>query len=296
MTQSRFNLSTVAVDLQGLTLQSQLISQEAFALEQAVATASLEALQINRPHKALFQKLVNLVHDTTSLINDKIAALFPKKEHLDIKGLSDVTRETTYTNLMHLQVPVPPGMSVPWVEYLAVLQEATNIANRLYEEVLYPFELFIGQALNNPEIVSNASFQHSVRPHNLDDIKRKLSRVRANGEQASIPYSKAVRRNGDWAEIQRDVDTLLKSQLQLPVELVKNTVDSIDISMTKLMEAMSDTNRQYRPAPEVISQLAELCTLIAEEVTFYSATISLNAAAVIALEQTQEALKNVKAA
>lgn len=296
MTQSRFNLSTIAVDLQGLTLQSQLISQEAFALEQAVATASLEALQINRPHKALFQKLVSLAHDTTTLINEKIAALFPKKEHLDIKSLSDLTRDHAYTNLMHLQVPVPPGMSVPWVDYLAVLQEATNIANRIYEEVLYPFELFIGQALNNPDIVSNASFQHSVRPHDLNDIKRKLSRVRANGEQASVPYSKAVRRNADWAEIQRDVDTLLKSQMQLPIELVKSTVDSIDVSMTKLMEAMSDTNRQYRPAPEMISQLAELCALIAEEVTFYSATVALNASAMTALEETEAALKNIKTA
>lgn len=294
---NHINLSVTPVTIEQLASRRDMISMEAFGVASTLLqNVGMEAISQHRAHLPMFNKLIGLVHDTTGLINERIAALFPKKEHLDLSDLSGYTKDRNFLDFSGVRLPVPAGMSVHWVQYLDTLQEATDIAVKIYEEVLYPFELFIGQAINNPAVLGNSTFQHNVRVHDLNSIRKNLAAVRKNGSQAFMPYTKALRRNADWYEIQEKIDRLIKTQLQVPVELVQKTVNDIDESMSRLIKQMMDPNQQYRAAPEVISQMAELCTIIAEEVTFYSATVALNAAASTALEETRGILSKLKTA
>lgn len=283
---NRFQLSPLTSTVEQLQARSNRISAEVFGI---ATNVGLEALAVHRAHLGAFRQLQELVHDTTNLISDRIQSLFPKKEHIDLSNLGELTKDRKYLELAAVQLPIPEGMNCPWLDYLATLQTATDIAVRIYDEVLYPFELFIGQAINNPELVNTSTFRHSVNSHDLTGIKKQLAAVRS-GNRSQAPYSKVVRRNADWFEVQTTIDTLLKTQTKLPVELVQESVSRIDQSMTLLISKFADPNSQYRASPEVISQLAELCAMIAEEVSFYSATVALNAAAVTALEASRAVL------
>lgn len=270
-------------------LQKLAPSLESIALGANIV--SIESLALHRPNLQLFRKLGDLVDDVSEFVNKKLVGLRASPKPLDLDKLMRSITKEPYLELAPMEVPVPEGLSVPWLDYLRVLDHANGVAMRLYDDALVPFSLFIGQAINDPEKIANETFQHGAVIHDLDQVREALIQTKKNGKRATSRYDRVVGRNGDWAEIEDRMNQLLESRKQLPQELVRKTVIELDSNIKLLLRRMGDTNLQYRPTPNVIKQLADICHALAEQVAYYAVVTTLVLEAQVALEDTQAQLK-----
>lgn len=257
----------------------------------SLAVVSVESLAIHRPNLQLLRKLGDLTDDLSSFVSRKMQALRGEAKLIDLDRLFRQVAKDNYLDLTGASVPVPEGMSVKWLEYLSVLSHANGIAMRLYVDTLQPFSMFVGQAINDPSKLSNASFQHGAIVHDLTDVTKAIVKAKSAGKRSEARYAEVVTRNSDWTEIEDKMNAILEARKVLPQELVRKTVLELDGLIKKLLKRMGDTGLQYRPSPEVITQLADICHALAEQVSYYAIVTTLIAEARAALESTADELK-----
>lgn len=275
--------------MQAIQLQKSAPSLESIALGAKVV--SIESLALHRPNLQLFRKLGDLVDDVSDFVNKKLVSLRASNKTLDLDKLMRAIAKENYLELGAMEVPVPEGLAIPWLDYLKVLEHANDIAMRLYDDALVPFSLFIGQAINDPQKIANESFQHGAIIHDLDQVREALLNAKRNGKRTTARYDAVVGRNNDWSEVEDRMNRLLEIRRKLPQEQVRKTVVELDSNIKLLLKRMADTNLQYRPSPSVISQLADICHNLAEQVSYYAVVTTLVLEAQVALEDTQTQLK-----
>lgn len=258
---------------------------------QSLLTPSLESLAIHRPNVQLLRKLDDLVDDLSSFVSRKISGLRAAPKPLDLDRLFRTVNKDDYLTLAGAEVPVPEGMSVKWLVYLSTLKHANGIAMRLYDDTLQPFSLFIGQAINDPSKIANSSFHHGAVIHDLTDVTKALLQTKGAGKRSAAIYSEVVDRNSDWQQIEDEMNAILKDREKVPQELVRKVVLELDNQIKLLIKRMGDTNLQYRPSPEVITQLADICHTLAEQVSYYAVVATLVTEAKAALEATHDELR-----
>lgn len=281
-------LKKLEPSLESIALSAQMVSIESRTLEGPVG--SLESLAVHRPNLQLFRRLGDLVDDVSSFVNNKLAGLRSTPKSLDLGKLMRTLQKENYLDLAAFEVAIPEGMSVPWLQYIGVLEHANNIAMRLYDDTLQPFSLFIGQAINTPSKLSNETFQHGAIIHDLDQVRAALLEVKRNGKRSTARYGDVVNRNADWQEIEDRMNAMMETRKKVPQELVRKTVVELDNQIKLLLKNMGNTNLQYRPTPAVVTQLADLCHALAEQVSYYAIVSTLVIEAQTAIEETQKTM------
>lgn len=257
-------------------------------LQKQSQTIACEALAIHRPNIALVGKLVDLFDDVSGFVKSKISGL-TGVEKIEVAKIIKIMESTNYLDAVAIDIPTPKGLSVNFMEFCDLMIEAQKITSAIYDDTLYPFSVYIGTILNDPEKLSNITFTHNVKLHDIQSISRKFSKA-FNGTHTERPYGKCFTRNSDWRILHSKVNGLLDTHNKVPQELIVRTVNELDDSIRTLLERMKDTNEKFRPNSTAMSNMSQLCYAMAEEIMFYSLFTSYLSAFVESISGAEKVL------
>lgn len=255
---------------------------------------SVEALAVHRPNAGMLDKLGHLFDDVTEHVSSAVGRLKPHEGIIDFRPAFGVASKHRYTDLSAIPMPTPSGLSVSYLEYGLLLKEAQELVSKVYENTLYPFLLYLGTAINNPDKLGSVTFKHQMRATDLKDIQSKLAAAMRNHTRAEQPYAKVIRQNAEWDELKSLTFTLQKTMDVTPIKLINETVERIDEQMHVLITKIKDTNEQFRPSPAVIKELADASFTLAEQISFYSVITTMVSAYLQALDDAVAKLSKVK--
>lgn len=260
------------------------------ALHNRKTVISHEALSINRTTAPLLKKLVSYIDGASEFVNKQLNSMTTPRHELELDATARKAQLRSYADLRTMTIPVPAGLSVTWLQYLDVLEEAHRIVENLYDDTLRPFSLFVGACINDPERTTQLITSHSVTVTDLGPIKKKFSAALSNGTKAEQQYGKCIQRHTDWTAVRDRTNALINSSKKLPKDLISESISQIDEQLTLLVQKMSDTNNQFRPTPAIIEELSDLTYMLAEKVTFYATYVTYYNAYIVAMAEASKVI------
>lgn len=265
--------------LRSLALQSEVIS--------------IESLSRHLPNKPLLARLSGLANGVATFLSEKTEGLFnrPVQQQFNISGSpSNALKKTVYLDLKDVAMPCPEGLQVSYLEYAELLLECQKTTSYLLEDCLYPFSAFIGESLNYPDRLSSTIRTSGVKLHNLDTLRKKINAA-FDGVNAELPYTKVIRRNAEWDDLEKALVRIVGTQKQTNDKLIAEKIQEIQANLELLISRMQDTNERYRPSAEVISELSRLAYGLAEQVTFYAIVATSIESLLVAVENGKNVIK-----
>lgn len=262
------------------------------SLQISCAMISQEALQVNRSNAPLLKKLSGYIDNVSEYVKQQINSIDPLRHDIDFIGAERKLQSADYGQIRSIMVPVPPGLSVSWLEYLATLRDAQKLVLSMYDDTLRPFTIFVGACINDPERTQQLINEHNVQMKDLTPIKEQMRVALNSGTKGTATMGQCLKRNADWTLVKEQTKALIEAQKSVPNELIIDTVRDIDEKIAVLTSKMSDTNEKYRPTPKLIADLAELIYGLAEKVTFYAVYVSSYNAYTVAMNEAATVLNS----
>lgn len=252
------------------------MSKSMSLLRTGKSAVSLEALSVNRPLASTVVKLANYLSDIGQSIDLQLSGIqdtlfrtdvkSKRQEEILIRGLGN----TAYVDLAPIRVPVIPGLSVTWLEFLNNMRPGVEFSSTLMENTIEPFKKFLAVSLSNPEKFSNAATVQNVSIIDFELLKKALAiSVHGNVRVAVRQYGDCVKRNADVQEVLSITHNFEDVFSVSNPNLILNEVHSLRKMIDELSGNITDTNQQFRLNGKTISNIASLAYNIAEAIEYY---------------------------
>lgn len=253
-----------------------------------VTRSALEELAVHRRAKGLVSDLGKFFDDVSDYLDAKLAGFSDRKLVIKPTKIEKVLADHIYSQNVMLKVPVLPGMRVDWPTMVDLLEKEQEAVGGIYDTTLHPFSQFIGRVLNQPEKLTEASLRPNIKIRSTEDLQRKLAAALSNGNIDNRLFGQVFKRNADLIETGRRLAALVERHKKTPPELIAETVTALDANLEDLMGKIQDPNSAYRMTPQRVKELADICYVLAQEVTAYSAYTVLLEQAVNAINLTND--------
>lgn len=247
----------------------ELLQSHLRALHDTPLSAGVESLAQNRAHLPLLDKLGALFDNASVAVKKALGLVKIPTDPISLDALVTKLNALPYLELADIPVHCIPNQSVSYLQYAQAIKECQDVLVNLYDYTLYPFQLYLGDVLNHPERLQNTASLHQIRTYDLNKYRKLLGDVQ-RGKSELLPYGKLVSRHADWQAVAKLTSQLVTTQKKIPQDLVEQTVLSIDERLNELFAKINDSNNQYRPSPQLVKQLGDLCYALADHVLFYS--------------------------
>lgn len=246
------------------------------ALEQIAETIALEAINVT----GVINRVADLVPD---LVNS--AKMFLSNNNRDKPTLGPLTvnpstlqkalTPTTFTNIVSLNHPVPPGFRGNLYEYSTVLGASLDFAMSV-PAALTDFNVFLSKMLSSEQARKNA--------RSTAEVFRERSKARKALAEAAAPffsggsriaiakYGDVIGSNAQYIQFQEQVQTLLHISSEIKLADVEKLVQDCH----ELLNALSTNaaeNRLGGLSPEMLETIGLATESIARDVEFYSLTL-----------------------
>lgn len=239
---------------------------------------SLEAFCGDVSLENAFAKLPGYIGQLRTFFTDKIGG--PLK--LNFTGTNNFTfnkavQKTTYTDFKNVTLFVPQGLTVPYLQYQSVLEDATACTLKMEESVLDPLIKWLGERLGNPASLSSVSSALKVPGYNAQNIEAiekaiQKSFVSTGQKQSEVAYPSVIKRQGDWTEITSGIESM---ELRMSEDFHKRIVEKmhrLDDLLATLVRRIEETPTVYSVSPQTLSDLATVSFSAARHLEFYGLT------------------------
>jgi hypothetical protein len=259
---------------------------------------SLEASSPSQSMEGILDRLPGFFDDVKTFV----ANLFdvskePAAGLLDTNRLSRNIKNVNYTTLMPVTVYTPMGLSVPYLDFLDVLEKAQNIVDLIPKETLQPFARWIAIQLSNPERLAGLQSERQVdgfKIHDIASVKAELAKCLSGDVRTEVPFSDVFRKSGDWDNAAHKANALNERVSAVGTKALLETVATITESLDTLLKRIHEDPVTYRTSGNAMKVIATLCTAMADECEFYSVYRYQLLATLTALNDTEEVLKKFK--
>lgn len=191
---------------------------------------------------------------------------------VDVKAFIRHADQLKYVNLSEIEVPVPQGMQVHYLDYIDAFAPSCNHAVDAWRR-LCDYSMFIAKLVTLPE----AQKETSGRTIGLAALEREREAInkaigktmKRNSLHATLPYGKVVSRNADWAEIVSEIE----AQGGVIDSFKRSDYDRKVNELADNLERLANLQRQGKLdsiTPEVVKDVAEGTYQLAAEVEFYA--------------------------
>lgn len=160
------------------------------------------------------------------------------------KKMEKYLLSTPYSETMYFRADVPEGFNTTYLEYLSILSRAQQRANDIIDNVLIPFEQFVGR------LISDEQYRHQIgleikQFRNLEkdyeDITGYLAKCfKLNSYKASAPFHEVVKRANDWKEVFEKTSKLRdlyqafpRSSLNKRLNILYDNLDALMVQISK---------------------------------------------------------------
>lgn len=202
-----------------------------------------------------------------------------------------------YTSLMNLKIYTPPGLTIPYLDYLKSLEEAEAILLDLPKKVIGPFSFWISQLLTNPHEMSSVRNHLQIKDMHLPDVD-KLNQLIMKGivgsdKETQMTYGKMVRRNRDWGQIEAILEELNHRMVGTDRKRIIADVSALTDNMDTLIQRIQEDPEEYAFSPQALKLLSNTCYSVAKVLESYAVFNYQLHLTTVAIEDTQLFLKKI---
>lgn len=283
--------------LQELSHLRDTISKEAFEGTEEISAAEGHLKNLN----SLYEQAKSFIAEK---VGEPIAELFDSRYGIRATAKllnapsKDPSLPSLYAELRSVKVVVPAGMKTDFLTYGEALQTAAKTVEDLHSDVLIPFHKWVQQKLGNPSTLSSKTSTLEfpvIANYNVDALKASIDAcfVEENKTQdIHVPYGQAIRRNSDWFDIAKILDTLEDKMGEKSHKAVVQKVGDLLADVDKLLYRLNDMKEGvHKASPETLKTLSEVIFTIAKDVEFYALLRHSIREYEVALNATQQKIK-----
>lgn len=216
---------------------------------------------------------------------------------LSFKPLKGKLDKMPYAQMRAIEVSVPPGLISPYLAYLHDMEDAVEMASRLNDDVLQPFQRWLAVKLTNPEQLANLRSGKEIqgfKPHNVEAMGGKLGKHFKTGSNVSkVPYSKVVQRHRDLEAAVDQINEINSKFMATNRKKIKESITYISGQLDLLFQRIHENPTEYSISDANLRVLSALCRSMAEEIEFYTAVGYQLGGATEALHDTLDTIEKV---
>lgn len=192
----------------------------------------------------------------------------------DITWFSREVQKVQYVGLREVEVFTPAGLKVDFLTYAQVLTGATKSALTLKQDVLIPFTKWLGAKLGSPTSLNALTGNLAIagyHPHDTEKLQKQISDCFVSSGKLEVvaPYAAAIKRNGDWAPLSKDVAELLSAFSDAHHKEIVGLVNEATGLMDTLLRRIQEEPDVYKLSPATLQALATIAYQIGCEIEFY---------------------------
>lgn len=221
-----------------------------------------------------FSSMVDTAKTFTANLLNPITAYFGSRglnPHKEAETILAFTEKAKYPELKRYQVPCIEGFNGNLADYTKVLVEANDQAIHIENSVIKPFNVFVGQLINNPALLNSLTHNHKIHLIDIDKLKKELAKhYKPTGKNIVIDFHKAfgnMKQVKDYAE---NMKTLVDHQQSAHVASLKESVKILNDNLGHLSDLMRSNQNNQLVNSRIMQTLSSLIYSVAEQVEFYA--------------------------
>ena len=142
-----------------------------------------------------FSSMVDTAKTFTANLLNPITAYFGSRglsPYKEAETILAFTEKAKYPELKRYQVPCIEGFNGNLADYTKALIEANDKAVYIETNVVKPFNVFVGQLINNPALLNSLTHNHKINLVEIDKFKKELAKhYKPTGKNIVIDFHKA---------------------------------------------------------------------------------------------------------
>ena len=221
-----------------------------------------------------FSSMVDTAKTFTANLLNPITAYFGSRglnPHKEAETILEFTEKAKYPELKRYQVPCIEGFNGNLADYTKVLIEANDKAVYIETNVVKPFNVFVGQLINNPALLNSLTHNHKINLVEIDKFKKELAKhYKPTGKNIVIDFHKAFGNMKQVKEYAENMKELVDYQQSAHVASLKESVKILNDNLGHLSDLMRSNQNNQLVNSRIMQTLSSLIYSVAEQVEFYA--------------------------
>lgn len=211
-------------------------------------------------------------------------------------GLYKKLEKSNYVELSNIELIGPRGLTISFLDYLSILDEAVGVCSTLKSDFLIPFDRWLGVKINDPESLNSASSvgvkddPEKIFTPNKDKLKKAIDNHQVSNR---YKYSKALQRNSDWVKIIEQTNDISRKYIQTDPESILKMVKKIAVNLDTLANQLDKNDLEYNIAGETVSNLGKYVYKLGLFVEYYSMVGLLVKTMAVAMDENVDKLNKM---
>ena len=221
-----------------------------------------------------FSSMVDTAKTFTANLLNPITAYFGSRglnPHKEAETILAFTEKAKYPELKRYQVPCIEGFNGNLADYTKALVEANDKAVYIETNVVKPFNVFVGQLINNPALLNSLTHNHKINLVEIDKFKKELAKhYKPTGKNIVIDFHKAFGNMKQVKEYAENMKELVDYQQSAHVASLKESVKILNDNLGHLSDLMRSNQNNQLVNSRIMQTLSSLIYSVAEQVEFYA--------------------------
>lgn len=221
-----------------------------------------------------FSSMVDTAKTFTANLLNPITAYFGSRglsPYKEAETILAFTEKAKYPELKRYQVPCIEGFNGNLADYIKALVEANEQAVQIETNVVKPFNVFVGQLINNPALLNSLTHNHKINLLDIDKTKKALAKhYKPTGKNIVIDFHKAFGNMKQVKEYAENMKTLVDHQQSAHVASLKESVKILNDNLGHLSDLMRSNQNNQLVNSRIMQTLSSLIYSVAEQVEFYA--------------------------
>lgn len=268
--------------------------------EQSLLMLSAESINPALINPDVGKRLWDIMGGVKEVLRETINDFTPLKMELyqPDTTLTRVIGESNYMEISNTTVFVPLGLNIPWLDYIALLGQATAIAENLEEKVLKPTKVYVNQLLASPEkmqAVTLGLLDKNIQYNTveIDRLKRAFSNAFVQGAtDPLVPYKKVFKRNADCCDASTELQKITTRISALNNKKIIEHVSELCETLDRIMLRIRTDPETYAVNNITADTLGNRIYQVACEIEFMAAVKTYVQAAQTCMTDTMKKLKS----
>lgn len=237
---------------------------------------ALESMNPSQLLNALPNRLPGFLKDVkNSVVNVFSGSFWNQRGLIDVKKTNRLIQDLNYMTLAEQEIFIPAGLSVPLIEYLRALNNASTLTEALISETLQPTLNWLAMLLTKPENLASVRAVPQDSGIVFHDLKKhQLALAKCLEDRRKISkgaFKKVFKRNADMLECATVVNQLNQALVSVDKDNVTELVDEIIKAFDTILIRMKTNPNEYKLSGPVMGVMAKVALNLAEEIEFYGA-------------------------
>lgn len=245
-------------------------------LDQNRQAIALEGVGLFSATSAIVRKLSAQIMDGAKFIKDKMSAVtIYEYENQDFEQYPLLASQSAYTIYRDYPVVTPLNLSSTLPDNAECLLDALKQIDRLVEDVINPFDIFIGKIINNPVFAESASYEHNLVIKNIAKCQENLQKQYKSRKSGEQPFKDAYKSMKDVARHHNYLLEMTSLLNNVSLTRVQTRTNELNVNLMTLHDTINSNVNGINLNAKLTTSLSDLIYQVAAAVEAYAVIDSL---------------------